>query len=93
MAADPNCRSIGKAGDTPLHAVIKSRIVSDPCAFVELLLAHGADPALRNNEGLTPLDVALSQLDTVAETYFPARPVAVKKLDRVITLLGGKIQS
>jgi ankyrin repeat protein len=91
--ADPNCRSIGKAGDTPLHAVIKSRIVSDPCAFVELLLAHGADPALRNNEGLTPLDVALSQLDTVAETYFPARPVAVKKLDRVITLLGGKIQS
>jgi hypothetical protein len=30
----------------------------------------------------------------VAETSFPARPIAVKKLDRVITLLlGGAIQS
>lgn len=83
--ADPNCQS--PTGDTPLHAVIRSRIVRDPTAFVELLLSHGADPALRNRAGQTALDVALGQANAVAETYFPARQLAPKELGKVIALL------
>jgi ankyrin repeat protein len=83
--ADPNCRN--KAGDTPLHAAIKNRIVIDPIAFVELLLAAGADPEIRNNDGRTVLDEALQQAGKIAETYFPARPLRPKNLDRVIALL------
>ena len=84
--ANPNCRN--KVGDTPMHAAIKSRIVVDPTMFIELLLASGADPAILNNEGRTAADEALLQVGKVAETYFPARPIAPKKLERVIELLG-----
>jgi len=83
--ASPNCRN--KNGDTPMHSVIKSRLVVDPTAFVELLLAHGADRSIVNNEGRRAVDEALLQVGRIAETYFPARPVASKKLDRVIELL------
>jgi ankyrin repeat protein len=83
--ADPNCRD--EDGDTPIHVAIKSRLVADPTAFVELLLAAGADPALRNHDGRTALDEALRQVGRAAETYFPARPVALKNLARVIELL------
>jgi tankyrase len=45
---------IDKWGFTPLHeAAQKGR--TQLCA---LLLAHGADPALNNQEGQTPLDLA-----------------------------------
>jgi len=83
--ADPNCRD--KDGDTPMHAVIKSRLVGDPTAFVELLLASGADRTILNNDGRTALDEALPQVGKAAETYFPARPIAAKRLERVIELL------
>jgi hypothetical protein len=83
--ASPNCRN--KNGDTPIHSVIKSRLVVDPTAFVELLLAHGADPSIVNNEGRRAVDEALLQVGKIAETYFPARPIASKKLDRAIELL------
>ncbi len=83
--ADPNCRN--KYGDTPIHAAIKSRLVVDPAAFVELLLAHGADRTILNNDGRSALDQALLQVGKVAETYFPARPIGAKRLDRVIELL------
>jgi ankyrin repeat protein len=83
--ADPNCRD--EDGDTPIHAAIKSRIVGDPTAFVELLLASGADRAIRNNDGRTGADEALLQVGKAAETYFPARPIGAKKLERAIELL------
>jgi len=83
----PNCRS--RSGDTPIHAAIKSRLVRDPAPLVELLLTSGADPAIRNDEGRTALDEALLQVGKVSETYFPARPVGEKKMDRTIELLRG----
>jgi ankyrin repeat protein len=83
--ANPNCRNTD--GDTPIHAAIKSRLVVDPTAFVELLLASGADRAILNNSGRSARDEALLQVGKVAETYFPARPIAPKKLDRAIELL------
>jgi ankyrin repeat protein len=83
--ASPNCRN--KYGDTPMHAVIKSRLVVDPTAFVELLLAYGADRSIVNNDGRCAVDEALLQVGKMAETYFPARPIASKKLDRAIELL------
>lgn len=83
---DPNCRD--QNGDTPTHAAIKSRIVGDPTMFVELLLASGADRTISNNDGRTALDEALLHVGKAAETYFPARPIAPKKLTRVIELLG-----
>jgi hypothetical protein len=83
--ASPNCRN--RHGDTPIHAAIESRLVRDPTAFVEFLLASGADPAIRNHDGRTALEEALEQSGRNAETYFPARPVGLKKLDRVIQLL------
>jgi len=48
------CCVADKWGFTPLHEVAqKGR--TQLCA---LLLAHGADPALKNQEGQTPLDLA-----------------------------------
>lgn len=83
--ANPNYQN--ENGDTPMHAAIKSRLVGDPAAFVELLLGAGADPAIVNNDGRTAVDEAMLQVGKMAETYFPARPVRPKKLDRVIELL------
>jgi ankyrin repeat protein len=84
--ANPNCPNGN--GDTPIHAAIKSRLVVDPTAFVELLLAYGADRGIRNNEGRRAVDEARLQAGRVAETYFPVRPLRAKKLERVIELLG-----
>jgi hypothetical protein len=83
--ANPNWRD--EQGDTPLHRVIKSRIVLDPAPFVEVLLQSGADRAVRNAEGRTPLDEAFGQSGRISETYFPARPLGPKRLDRTILLL------
>ena len=83
--ANPNCRN--KDGDTPIHAAIKSRLVGDPTAFIELLLGAGADRAIVNNDGRTAAHEALRQVGRAAETYFPARPIGPKKLERAIELL------
>lgn len=83
--ADPNCRD--ENGDTPMHLAIRSRIVRNPSAFIELLVASGADPTITNGDGRTPLDEAIIESGKMAETYFPARPVAPKELDRAIELL------
>ncbi len=84
--ANPNCRN--DEGDTPMHAAIKSRLVLEPTAFIELFLAAGADRAIRNNERRTAVEEARLQVGKAAETYFPARPIATKRLERVIELLG-----
>jgi ankyrin repeat protein len=83
--ADPNYQT--GDGDTPLHQVIASRIVRDPTAFVELLLDAGADPKRTNHAGQSPIDAALASRDEHAETYFPARPLGLKQLDRAIELM------
>lgn len=83
--ANPNWRNAN--GDTPLHCVLKSRIVLDPTEFVRVLLAAGADAGIRNAEGRTALDEALVQHSNNAETYFPVRTIGPKKLEQTIELL------
>lgn len=87
--ADPNWRD--EAGNTPLHRVIQSRLVLDPAKFVQLLLDAGADSGLRNREGRTPLDEALLETGRIAETYFPVRPVAPKRLEQTIEILRSRL--
>lgn len=89
--ANPNWQN--DAGDTPMHCAIKSRIVFDPAKFVQILLEFGADSGVRNREGRTALDEALLQVDKTAETYFPVRPIAPKKLGQTIELLRSRIRS
>lgn len=83
--ANPNWRD--ENGNTPLHRVIQSRLISDPTEFIQLLLKCGADPALRNREGRTPHEEALLQAGKIAETYYPARPTGPKKLEGTIEIL------
>jgi len=83
--ANPNWSDTN--GDTPLHRVLKSRIVLDPTEFVELLLAAGADTSIRNAEGRTALDEALVQQGRNAETYFPVRTIGLKNLEQTIEIL------
>ena len=64
--ADPNWRDA--SGNTPLHRVLKSRIVLDPTEFVRALLAAGANASIRNAEGRTALDEALLQQSNNSET-------------------------
>jgi ankyrin repeat protein len=87
--ASVNCLDLD--GNTPLHAAIKSRLLEDPTGFAELLLAHGADPLIRNKAGHTALDEALEQRGRMAETYFPVRPRETKKLERVIEMLRARM--
>ena len=86
--ANPNWQD--EAGNTPIHRVIASRLVLDPAKFVQLLLDFGADASIRNREGRTPLDEAVLQTGKNAETYFPARPIAPKRLEQTIEILRSK---
>jgi ankyrin repeat protein len=83
--ANPNWQD--QAGNTPMHRAITSRIVLDPEKFLQLLLDSGANANIRNSEERTPLDEALLQAGKNAETYFPARPIGSKQLERTIELL------
>ncbi len=87
--ANPNWRD--EAGNTPIHRAITSRMVLDPTKFIQLLLDFGADVSLRNREGRTPLDEAMLQTGKIAETYFPARPIAPKKLELTIEILRSQL--
>jgi len=51
-------------------------------------LASGADRAVHNDEGHTAAYEARPQMDKAAETFFPARAIGPKRLERVIGLLG-----
>lgn len=83
--ADPNWQD--EEGNTAIHRAIQSRMVVDPAPFIRILLDAGADPTLRNRQGLTALDEALLQAGKIAETYYPARPIAPKKLEQTIEML------
>jgi len=87
--ASPNWQDDG--GNTPLHRVITSRIVVDPARFIQVLLESGADPSLRNREGRTPLDEAFLQTGKTAQTYYPVRPIAPKKLEQTIEILRSQL--
>jgi len=83
--ADVNWRDSG--GNTAIHCVIRSRIVLDPAEFVRVLIEFGADLSMRNSDGRTALEEALVQTGKNAETYFPIRPIAAKRLERAVELL------
>lgn len=65
---DPNCCS--KRGTTPLIANVRWSCPS--AATVRALLAHGADPSLMDEAGLTALDYARRKLARIQAR--PARP-------------------
>jgi len=50
--ADPNAKS--QSGSTPLHTVA----FTGDRASLDLLLEHGADRAIKNNDGKTAKDIA-----------------------------------
>jgi ankyrin repeat protein len=53
FAADPACiDERSPAGDGPLHELCDDLELAEP--LLALLLAHGADPQLRNQAGETP---------------------------------------
>ena len=83
--ADPNWRDSG--GNTPLHSVIKSRLVRDPSDFVALLLGAGADPAIRNQAGRTPLDEALARRDSLVREHETGAPIGLRHMDATIACL------
>jgi hypothetical protein len=89
--ANPNWRD--EEGNTPIHRVIRSRLVLDPAKFVQILLEFGADVNLRNREGRTPFDEAeaLFQAGKSAETYFPVRQKGPKKLEQTIQILRSRL--
>jgi Ankyrin repeats (3 copies) len=56
--ADVNAAN--ESGETPLFAMVTSNDLSAGVERFDYLVAHGADPAHRNNSGQTVLDVALA---------------------------------
>jgi ankyrin repeat protein len=89
--ASPNWQD--EAGNTPIHRVIASRMVLDPAKFIQLLLDFGADVSLRNRKGRTALDEAMLQTGKIAETYFPVRPIAPKRLEQTIEMLRSRLRT
>lgn len=83
--ANPNWQDA--EGNTAMHRAISSRIVVDPSPVIRILLDAGADPGIKNRAGRTALDEALLRVGNIAETYYPARPVAAKKLEATIEML------
>lgn len=83
--ADPNFRD--SDGNTPLHSVIKSRLVRDPVGFVELLLEAGADPAISNQARYTPLDEALARRDSLQREHETGAPIGLRHMDATIERL------
>jgi hypothetical protein len=72
-SAHVNARN--RAGQTPLHSAIdwkrstiREEKISGITAIVELLLAHGAEIDARDNNGMTPVDIAqANELSEVVE--------------------------
>ena len=51
--------AMAEMGLTPLHGAV----MKDQSRMVELLLGHGADPTITDNDGDTPLHMALNNED------------------------------
>ena len=54
FGADVN--AVDVMGNTPLHFALKNVLLGNVPSLVEALLDAGANPMVRNNKGLTPLD-------------------------------------
>lgn len=78
--ADPN-RYSDSWGGTPLSVAASLRYTFDAARFVELLLESGADPGIPDEQGRTPLMVAVQGKE---ETSEPGR-----RFDAIIALLEG----
>lgn len=63
--ADVNARST-ELGFVPLHEATGSRVIN-------LLLMHGADPTIKNDRGLTPLQYMLGQKNPDDAEYLKSR--------------------
>jgi len=87
--ADPNWQDEDR--NTPIHCVIRSRIVEDPAEFVGVLMEFDANLTLQNLDGRTALDEALLQTEKNVETYFPIRPIGLKRLARTIEMLRSRL--
>jgi len=74
--ADPNVRG-GKRGETELHLAVQWFGPLDLVGAMRTLLAHGADPNVRDDLGRTPLHVIAGGY--LGETYVPAMQVALSK--------------
>jgi ankyrin repeat protein len=66
--ANPNVRvtAMGFPGYTPLHMAAYSGSTKK----VALLLQYGADPAIRNDEGQTPLDITNVKFEEVRKLLY-----------------------
>lgn len=64
-----------KYGDTPLNAVLEPPLPPHWLQGTELLVAHGADPGVPNNEGETPLTKAKK----IPAVWEQIRPLLVRK--------------
>ena len=60
LGANPNRQMSrnGQDGQTALHKAAKSGLQPEAQEVAQLLLDHGADMTIKDNKGLTPLDVA-----------------------------------
>ncbi len=60
---DSNRRTSG--GDTPMHYALRPRPSTSDRAYaqVQLLLQHGANPYLTNNQGVSPVEIAVTYGD------------------------------
>lgn len=66
-----NINVIGPLGDTPLTFAIKSRYVAN----VKLLLELGADPTIKNSDGLLPIDLCiLPEMKEIVHQYMNTSP-------------------
>lgn len=70
--ADPNVQR-QESQDTPLHSACR---YSKREGLLQMLLDHGANPALQNGDGLTPYQVAVSVGNRVAVDLLKSRPGA-----------------
>lgn len=62
-------------GDTPLHLATHQEDLS----HIKLILQHGGDPLLRNNEDMTPADIAHQKGFALGLQVFESSPSKLTK--------------
>jgi hypothetical protein len=106
LAAGANPNRAQQHGDTPLHIVATGfiragegsfmrSVLRDPrtLEMLNILLAHGADPLVNNNQGSNPihlLEELLTYLRSLPQDD-PDREQAILRLEQMIPMLNGAI--